>query len=90
MRLMLLLATATIAATPALAGDRRDTHWLDYRTDVAEARRELASDLRRADNRQDRNEAWAEYRRELADARRDYNQEVSERRGRRGTVRVED
>ncbi|NJC32530.1 hypothetical protein GGR88_000004 [Sphingomonas jejuensis] len=90
MRLFLILAATATVASPALASDRRDTHWLDYRTDIAEARRELASDLRRADTRQDRNEAYAEYRRELADARRDYNQEVRERRGRRGTVRVED
>lgn len=53
--------------------------WLDYRTDVSEAKRELASDLDRATDEEDVREAWAEYYREIRDAQKDYTKEMSER-----------
>ncbi|MGB3473143.1 MAG: hypothetical protein WBA51_20200 [Erythrobacter sp.] len=53
--------------------------WLDYKTDISEARRELASDLRRATDAEDRRDAHEEYRREIADARYDYRKEMAER-----------
>ncbi len=53
--------------------------WLDYRTDISEAKRELASDLRRATDEEDRRDAYEEYRQELRDARHDYRKEMAER-----------
>lgn len=96
----LLIAAGVLAAAPAAAQgyDRgpapeidANSHWLDYKTDVSEAQRELRHDLRGADSRSDRYRAYAEYRRELADARYDYNKEMAERgyEIRRGLVTVE-
>ena len=53
--------------------------WVDYETDLSEARRELASDLRRATDAEDRRDAHREYRREIEDARYDYEKEMNER-----------
>jgi len=53
--------------------------WVDYKTDLSEARRELRSDLRRATDAEDRRDAHREYRREIADARYDYEKEMNER-----------
>ena len=53
--------------------------WVDYKTDISEAKRELASDLRRATDLEDRIDAREEYRREIADARYDYRKEMAER-----------
>jgi hypothetical protein len=78
---------AHIMRTP-IAGVTNN-YWKDYKSDVSEAERELRSDLRRADTKQDRREAWAEYRQEIADANKDYAQEMAERGYRRGTVIVE-
>lgn len=88
-------------ATPALAGrsanrdiaapqDDSNSYWLDYKTDISEAKRELASDLRGADDENDRERAWTEYRREIADAKSDYRKEMLEKGYRMGTVTVED
>lgn len=72
-------ATPTLAHDgPAPTGDE-SSHWRDYQTDLSEARRELRSDLRRANDPGDREDAWAEYRREVADARHDYNKEMIEK-----------
>lgn len=54
-------------------------YWLDYRTDISEARRELESDLRRATDEEDRRDARAEYYREIRDAQKDYSKEMIER-----------
>jgi hypothetical protein len=78
---------APIMKTP-IAGFANN-YWKDYQSDVNEAERELRSDLRRADTKQDRREAWAEYRQEIADANKDYAQEMAERGYRRGQVIVE-
>ena len=53
--------------------------WVDYKTDISEAKRELRSDLRRATDYEDRVDAKEEYRREIADARYDYRKEMAER-----------
>lgn len=53
--------------------------WVDYQTDISEARRELRSDLRRATDAEDRFDAREEYRREIADAKYDYEKEMIER-----------
>lgn len=53
--------------------------WVDYKTDISEAKRELASDLRRATDMEDRVDAREEYRREIADAKYDYRKEMAER-----------
>ena len=53
--------------------------WVDYKTDISEAKRELRSDLRRATDLEDRIDAKEEYRREIADAKYDYRKEMAER-----------
>ncbi|MCK0127711.1 hypothetical protein [Erythrobacter sp. F6033] len=53
--------------------------WLDYKTDISEAKRELRSDLRRATDEEDRRDAHEEYRNEIADAKHDYRKEMRER-----------
>ena len=93
-------AFVLLAGSPALAHkqhggadyvqDDSNPYWLDYRTDISEAKRELASDLRHADSDGDRDRAWSEYRREVADARADFRKEMYERGYRVGTVTVLD
>ena len=46
--------------------------WYNYRTDIAEADKELTSDLRRATDREDTNDAWDEFYAEIVDADKDY------------------
>ncbi|MEM1050893.1 MAG: hypothetical protein AAGI28_02245 [Pseudomonadota bacterium] len=53
--------------------------WVDYKTDLSEAKRELRSDLKRATDFEDRVDAKEEYRREVADAKYDYRKEMAER-----------
>ena len=95
-----IAGTMLSLAAPALAGDRgkrvplyddSNPHYLDYKTDLSEARRELRSDLARANDPGDRIDAWAEYRREVADARHDFAKEMAEKgvRVRRPVVTVE-
>ncbi|WOE75256.1 hypothetical protein [Alterisphingorhabdus coralli] len=64
---------------PTAPNNDSNKFWLDYRTDVSEAERELDSDLRRATDEEDRREAWAEYYNELRDAKKDYAEEMTER-----------
>lgn len=97
---LLIAATATaLVATPSLAKDRKvpvysdyNPYYLDYKTDISEAKRELRKDLARANDAADREDAWAEYRREIADARHDFRKEMAERGMivRRGMVTVEE
>jgi hypothetical protein len=74
----------------AVVMDDSNSYWLDYKTDISEAKRELASDLRHADDESDRERAWVEYRREIADARSDFRKEMLEKGYRVGTVTVAD
>ncbi len=86
----LLIAIAMTAAAPAVAAtpvyhpepavlEDHNSYWLDYKTDVSEAKRELRKDLKRAKKPSDRREAWAEYHHELADARKDFRKEMREK-----------
>lgn len=83
-----IAGTALALATSAQAGERKfkgpvysdsNSHYLDYKTDLSEARRELRKDLARANDEGDRLDAWREYRREVADARYDFAKEMAER-----------
>jgi hypothetical protein len=67
-----------------------NSYWLDYKTDISEAKRELRKDLKRAKKPSDRREAWAEYHREIADAGKDYRQEMREKGYAVGRVTVLD
>jgi hypothetical protein len=96
------LGVVVACTSPAFAHDGKrklsapvysdsNSHYLDYKTDLSEARRELRKDLARANDPADRVDAWAEYRREVADARHDFAKEMAERGvnvTRRPTVRV--
>jgi hypothetical protein len=93
-----ILIALLLLGAPAVAKDYRyaepppqedwNSYWLDYKTDLSEAKRELRSDLRRAKKESDKREAWAEYRREVADAGRDYRKEMREKGYAAGTVTV--
>ena len=81
-----LTAASVVLAAPAMAGRYRgpvfsdsNHFYLDYKTDLSEARRELRKDLARADDAASREDAWAEYHREVADARHDFRKEMAER-----------
>jgi len=63
--------------------------WYDYRIDVTEAQKELASDLRNADDIGDRRDAWEEYAHELAKERKHYVKQMARRGYRQGVVTVE-
>ena len=56
-----------------------NSHYLDYKTSISEAERELVSDLADADDASDRMRARDEYERELADAESDFRKEMAER-----------
>lgn len=62
--------------------------WFDYRIDVTEAQKELASDLRHASDIEDRRDAWEEYGVELRKERIDYIEAMAKRGYRQGTVTV--
>ena len=66
---------------PARVSPNNDSNpwWIDYKTDISEAKRELRSDLARATDYEDRVDAREEYRREIADAKYDYRKEMAER-----------
>lgn len=53
--------------------------WFNYLADINEADKELASDLKRATDREDRADALEEYEVELADADKDYVKEMRKR-----------
>jgi len=66
-------------ALPIAPNNFSNKWWIDYETDISEAKRELASDLRRATDLEDRIDAREEFRREVADAKYDYRKEMAER-----------
>lgn len=66
-------------ALPIAPNNFTNKWWIDYETDISEAKRELASDLRRATDLEDRIDVREEYRREVADAKYDYRKEMAER-----------
>lgn len=63
--------------------------WYDYRINVTEAQKELASDLKHADDIEDRRDAWEEYADELRHERKHYLKEMAEKGYRQGVVTVE-
>ncbi|AKM07702.1 hypothetical protein [Pelagerythrobacter marensis] len=63
--------------------------WFDYRLDITEAQKELASDLRRASDLEDQRDAWEEYARELKHEREDYIHDMAKRGYRQGTVYID-
>ena len=88
MRTLYTAATALVAVTaaPALADDRgrhiyddSNHHYLDYKTSISEAQRELRKDLADADSEADRVDAYAEYEAEVADADKDFRKEMAEK-----------
>lgn len=64
--------------------------WFDYRVNVVEAQKELASDLRRAGRIKQQRDAWDEYRHELRGERTHYIKEMAERGHRYAIVTVDD
>jgi hypothetical protein len=80
------LTMPAITAAPALAHDRtahiyddNNHHYLDYKTSISEAKRELRKDLADADSEADRVDAYAEYEAEVADADKDFRKEMAEK-----------
>lgn len=63
--------------------------WFDYRVNLVEAQEELASDLSRASDIDDRRDAWEEYGFELVHERRHYVEEMAERGYRAYTITVD-
>ena len=86
---VIMAAAVAMLATPALAHANwpagrpvysdSNHFWLDYKTDISEAQRELQSDLRHAHTMAAHERAWDEYHRELADARHDFRQAMAKR-----------
>lgn len=64
--------------------------WFNYRANVGEAQKELASDLRHVSDTEDLRDAWEEYRTELSGERRHYIKEMQERGHVYGMVTVEE
>jgi hypothetical protein len=64
---------------PIAPNNETNIWWVDYQTDISEAKRELRSDLRRATDAEDRRDAYDEYHAEIADAQKDYVKEMRER-----------
>ncbi|MDX2211082.1 MAG: hypothetical protein SFV20_12095 [Sphingopyxis sp.] len=62
--------------------------WFDYRIDVIEAQKELARDLRKASDIEDRRDAWEEYGVELSHERIDYVEAMARKGYRQGKVTV--
>lgn len=71
--------------TSPIAGIK-NSRWFDYRTDVGEAEKELASDLRGASDLEDRRDAFEEYAHELKNERIEYVRYMAKRGHRYGTV----
>jgi hypothetical protein len=75
---------------PSPIGGIKNRFWYDYRTNVNETQKELATDLRHVSDTEDLRDAWDEYRHELKHARVHYVEEMAERGYRYGIVRVGD
>ena len=53
-------------------GGIENSKWYDYRINLTETQKELASDLKRSTDLEDTRDAWSEYTHELKDNRHDY------------------
>jgi hypothetical protein len=71
-------------------GGVRNSRWFDYRTNINETRKELASDLRRSSDAEDRRDAWDEYGTELRHERVSYVKAMAKKGYRVGRVYVGD
>lgn len=70
-------------------GGIENSHWFDYRINVNESQKELASDLRHATDLEDRRDAFEEYAVELRHERRDYIKTMAKKGYRVPSVTVE-
>lgn len=75
---------ARIISSP-IAGIQ-NSRWFDYRTDIGEAKKELANDLGGASDLEDRRDAFEEYAHELKNERVEYVKYMAKRGHRYGTV----
>jgi len=82
-------AEERLILTSPIAGIENNL-WFDYRIDVAEAQKELTSDLRRASDIEDQRDAWEEYAHELKHEREDYIHDMAKRGYRQGTIYFRD
>lgn len=82
-------AEEALILTRPIAGIE-NSRWFDYRTNVSETQKELASDLRRASDLEDTRDAWEEYAHELKHERVDYIEDMAEKGYRMGTVKIVD
>lgn len=80
-------AEEELIITSPIAGIQNSL-WFDYRIDVMEAQKELASDLRRASDLEDRRDAWEEYGDELRKERKQYVKAMAKKGYRQGTVTI--
>ncbi|MBT2187453.1 hypothetical protein [Sphingobium nicotianae] len=71
-------------------GGLENKYWFNYRANINEARKEVVSDLRHADDMEDTRRAWDEYRGELSHERGHYVKQMAKRGFRYGTVSVGD
>lgn len=71
-------------------GGVENHYWFDYRDNVLETQKELASDLRHASKAKDMRNAWDEYRGELSHERGHYVHVMAKRGYRYPTVDVID
>jgi hypothetical protein len=60
-------------------GGIQNSRWFDYRTNINETRKELASDLRQASDTEDRRDAWDEYGTELRHERVTYVKDMAKK-----------
>ncbi|MFC0203065.1 hypothetical protein [Novosphingobium soli] len=67
-----------------------NSHWFDYRGNVNETQKELASDLRHATDTEDRRDAWDEYAVELRQERQSYVKAMAKKGYRAPRVYIED
>ena len=79
---------ARIIQTPI--GGIKNAKWYDYRINVTESQKELASDLKRATDIEDTRDAWGEYAHELKDNRHDYVKAMAKKGYRIPQVYIED
>lgn len=71
-------------------GGIENSRWYDYRINVGESQKELASDLRHATDTEDQRDAWDEYAGELRHERKDYVKVMAKKGYRIPTVYFED
>ncbi|MEE4450135.1 hypothetical protein [Novosphingobium resinovorum] len=71
-------------------GGIENKHWFNYRANVNESQKELATDLRKASDIEDQRDAWEEYGSELRHERGSYVKTMAKRGYRVPQVYIED